>query len=436
MGRVKLRSYATALAVSAVAVGVAACGTGSSGGGGSGSTTAGIKFGPGVDANTKTISLGVLSPLSGPVAVIGKPLTAGQEAYFKSVNASGGINGWKVNLVERDSKYDPQTQVQAFNQIADQVAFIAQSLGSPTTKAIQPTADQQKMLVGAAAQDSAFVTDPVMAVIGTPYAVDDANALDYIVRQTNHPHAKIGIIYQDDAYGQDGLRGYLAGLKTYHFNNVAQATYKVGDTDLTAQVQKMRAGGAQYVFVVAVPTAAATIVGTGASEGYNPTWIFQGPAWSEYLMTSNGTPGGKPTPVAKALASNVWVLGYEARWGDMNVPGMPKFLSVTKTFAPAQIPDYYYMYGYAQAQMETAILRKAIQAGDLTRPGILNAKLHLGTVELGGLVPPLNYTPGLGPASRTSEIAKVDPAAPTFLKGVSSFFEGNAAKGLRFTTSG
>jgi ABC-type branched-subunit amino acid transport system substrate-binding protein len=436
MGRVKLRSHAAAVAMGVIAVGVAACGTGSSGGGSGGSTTAGIKFGPGVDAKTKTISLGVLSPLSGPVAVIGKPLTAGQEAYFKSVNASGGIDGWKVNLIERDSKYDPQTEVQAFNQIADQVAFIAQSLGSPTTKAIQPTADQQKMLVGAAAQDSAFVTDPVMAVIGTPYAVDDANALDYIVRRTGHPHAKIGIIYQDDAYGQDGLRGYLAGLKTYHFDNVAEATYKVGDTDLTAQVQKMRAGGAQYVFVVAVPTTAATIVGTGASEGYNPTWIFQGPAWSEYLMTSNGTSSGKATPVAKALTSNVWVLGYEAQWGNMSVPGMRKFLSDTKTFAPTQIPDYYYMYGYAEAQMETAVLRKAIQTGDLTRQGILNAKLHLGTVSLGGLVPPLDYTPALGPASRTSEIAKVDPGAPTFLKGVSSFFEGGAARGLQFTTTG
>jgi ABC-type branched-subunit amino acid transport system substrate-binding protein len=436
MGKVKLRSRAAACAVGVIAISVAACGTGSSGGGSSGSTTGGIKSGPGVDAKTKTISLGVLSPLSGPVAVIGKPLTAGQEAYFKSVNASGGVDGWKVSLIERDSKYDPQTQVQGFNQIADQVAFMAQSLGSPTTKAIQPTADQQKMLIGAAAQDSAFVTDPLMAVIGTPYAVDVANAVDYIVKQTGHPSAKIGIIYQDDAYGQDGLRGYLAGLKAYHFDNVAEATYKVGDTDLTAQVQKMRAGGAQYVFVVSVPSTAATIVGTGASEGYNPTWIFQGPAWSEYLMTSNGTPSGKPTPVAKALASNVWVLGSATQWGDMSVPGMPKFLSDTKRFAPGQIPDYYYIYGYAEAQMETAVLRKAIQSGDLTRQGILNAKLHLGTVHLGGLMPPIDYTPGLGPASRMTGIARVDPGARTFLKAVSPFFTGDAARGLQFTTSG
>src|SRR3979490_626976 len=143
-----------------------------------------------------------------------------------------------------------------------------------------------------------------MAVIGTPYAIDDANALDYIVKQTGHPKAKIGIIYQNDAYGQDGLRGYLAGLKTYHFNNVAEATYKVGDTDLTAQVQKMRAGGAQYVFVVAVPSTAATIVGTGASQGYNPTWIFQGPAWSEYLMCCDAVSSRKPGRRAKGLDAN------------------------------------------------------------------------------------------------------------------------------------
>jgi ABC-type branched-subunit amino acid transport system substrate-binding protein len=436
MGKVKLRSHTAACAVGVIALGLAACGTGSSSGGGSGNTSGGIKAGPGVDTKTKTISLGVLSPLSGPVSVIGKPLTAGQETYFKSLNAGGGIDGWKVSLTERDSKYDPQTQVQAFNQIADSVAFIAQSLGSPTTKAIQPTADQQKMLIGAAAQDSAFVTDPTMAVIGTPYAIDNANALDYIVRQTGHPHAKIGIIYQNDAYGEDGLRGYLAGLKTYHFDNVAQATYKVGDTDLTAQVQKMRAGGAQYVFVVAVPSTAATIVGTGASEGYNPTWIFQGPAWSEYLMSSNGTPSGKPTPVAKALGSNVWVLGSATQWGNKNVPGMARFLSDTKKFAPAQIPDYYYIYGYAEAQMEAAVLRKAIQNGDLTRQGILDAKLHLGTVGLGGLMPPVDYTPRLGPASRMTGIAKVDAGAPTFLKALSPFFEGDAARGLKFATSG
>jgi hypothetical protein len=197
----------------------------------------------------------------------------------------------------------------------------------------------------------------------------------------------------------------------------------------------MRSAGAQYVFVVAVPSVAATIVGTGASQGYNPTWVFQGPAFSEYLMSSNGTTSGKPTAFAKAIASNVWVLGYSAQWGDMSVPGMGKFLADIKRFAPSQIPDYYFMYGYAQAKMETAVLRKAIAEGDLTRAGILDAKLNLGKVDLGGLVPALDYTPGLGPASRMSGISKVSPTTPGFLKGFRGFFEGEAASSMEFKAS-
>jgi ABC-type branched-subunit amino acid transport system substrate-binding protein len=434
MGKVKVRRLATAGIASALALGIAACGTGSSGGAASGGD-GGLRTGPGIDAAAKTISLGVLSPLSGQVAAIGKPLTAGQETYFRAVNAAGGIDGWKVNLVKRDTKYDPQAQVQEYNRIANDVAFVAQSLGSPTTKAIQPLADQQKMLIGAATQDSAFVTDPVMAVIGTPYAIDIANGLDHIVKEKGGKNAKIGIIYQDDEYGQDGLRGYEAGLKTYGFDSVARATYKVGDTDLTAQVQKMRGAGAQYVFVVGVPDAGARIVGTAASQGYKPTWVFQGPAWSEYLMSADGTPKGKPTAVADALAANVWVLGYSAQWGDKSVPGMARFLSDTKQFAPSQIPDYYFMYGYAMAQMETAVLREALAAGDLTREGILNAKLHLGSVDLGGLVPAIDYTPALGPASRMSGISKVSSTTPGFLKGFQSFFKGDAAANMQFNAS-
>jgi hypothetical protein len=151
-------------------------------------------------------------------------------------------------------------------------------------------------------------------------------------------------------------------------------------------------------------------------------------------MTKTGTiEDTTHTAIYPALgAGNTWVLGYEAQWGDSNIPGMAKFLSDTQTYGSGQIPDYYYMYGYSLAKVEAAILKKAIESGDLSRQGILNAKLNLGTVDLGGLLPSVNYTPQLGPVSRKSNISVVDPTVQGFLKPKSTFFESDAAKNMKF----
>lgn len=415
---------------------LAACGSGGSGG--SGGNNGSVKTGPGVDSKTKTITLGVESPLSGPVAVIGKPLTNGQQAYFNSVNASGGLDGWKVNLLERDDQYSPQLHVQFYNEIVSQVAMIAQSLGSPTTLAIQQLADQAGITIGAATQSSSWVSDKVMIVLGSPYAIDDANGLDWVVNQKGDKSAKIGIIYQNDEYGQDGIRGYDAAKSAYNFNDAARASYAATDTDFTSQVLAMKNAGVKWVFLVAVPTAAGKIIGTAAALHYAPNWVLQGPAWTEYLMTKNGTieDTADKTPLYPVLGGgNVYVLGYEAQWGDTSVAGMQQFLSDTQKYGGGQIPDYYYEYGYAMAKVEAAILKKAIESGDLTRQGILNAKLNLGTVDLGGLLPSVDYTPALGPVSRKTGISVVDPTVPGFLKLAVPFFESSAAKNMKFGSS-
>ena len=144
-----------------------------------------------MDLKSKTITLGVLTPLSGPAALIGKPLTAGQQAYFSYLNSHGGISGWKVNLDIKDDQYNPQLHVQDYNQIVGNVAFIAQSLGSPTTQAIEMPAQQASVLLGTAAQSSAFVNQSINAVIGTPYAVDVANALYYLTHTLGKTSARL-----------------------------------------------------------------------------------------------------------------------------------------------------------------------------------------------------------------------------------------------------
>jgi ABC-type branched-subunit amino acid transport system substrate-binding protein len=93
---------------------------------------------PGFDLST--IKVGVITPLTGPVAVIGNPLTAGTETWFNYINQEkGGIAGkYKVTVVKEDSQYKPDLGVQAYNKIKGDVSVFAQLLGTPITKAVRP----------------------------------------------------------------------------------------------------------------------------------------------------------------------------------------------------------------------------------------------------------------------------------------------------------
>ncbi len=398
-----------------------------------GSTTPSNTFtgGPGVDQSTKTISVGLISALSGPAALIGIPLADGMEAYWDWSDAHGGIDGWKIAPTLKDDQYNPQVHVQVYNQMVSSVAMIAESFGSPTTSAIESSAESAGVLVGTAAQSSAFVNQSVNAVIGSPYAVDVANAMYYLTHTLGKANAKVGIIYQDDAYGADGVKGFDAAKAAYHFDDVGSASYAETATAFTSQALAMKNDGAQYVVLTAIPTAAANIIGDAALIGYHPQWILQGPAWSEYLMTSTGVAGGKPTPVEPVMAG-AWVLGFEAAWGDMSVPGMAQFLAVQKAYFPKQVPDGYFMYGYCLAEMESDVLMKAIGAKNLSRAGILSAKENLGTVNFGGLIPSATYTPSNGPATRMTDIGEVSLTSTGFLKLIQTYFESPAASSMTF----
>src|SRR6516162_2594256 len=229
----------------------------------SGSSTSSLKAGPGVDTTNKTITLGILSPYSGPVAdPIGKPLALVVKVYFDSVNANGGIDGYKVKFLEEDTQYNPQLQVQLYNQIHNQVAMIADSLGTPTTFAIKDLATTDHMLVSAATLSSALAREKYLILLGTPYRLQVENAFDYVVNKLGIQNPSVGIIYQNDEYGQDGLTGYKEAISFYHLHDVGQAAYAVTDTEFTAQVSQMKAAGAKYVFLTTLPTVTATIVAT------------------------------------------------------------------------------------------------------------------------------------------------------------------------------
>src|SRR5438067_8121316 len=251
--------YICVLALSTILMALSGCASSSSG-----TSTSSLKAGPGVDVTNKTITLGILSPYSGPVAdPIGKPLARGVKVFFDSVNASGGIDGYKVKFLEEDTQYNPQLEVQLYNQIHTKVAMIADSLGTPTTFAIKDLAAADHMMVSAATLSSALARQKYLILVGTPYRLQTENAFDYVVNKLGVKNPATGIIYQNDEYGQDGLTGYKEAVSAYGLKDVGQATYATTDTDFTAQVLQMKRGGAKYVFLTTLPSVTAKIIATG-----------------------------------------------------------------------------------------------------------------------------------------------------------------------------
>src|SRR6266699_1024623 len=392
----------------------------------SGTSTSSLKAGPGVDVTNKTITLGILSPYSGPVAdPIGKPLARGVKVFFDSVNASGGVDGYKVKFHEEDTQYNPQIQVQLYNQIHNQVLMIADSLGTPTTFAINDLAAADHMLVSAATLYSALAREKYLILLGTPFRLQVENAFDYVVNKLGVKNPATGIIYQNDEYGQDGLTGYKEAVSFYHLHDVGQATFSLTDTAFTAQVTQLKAAGAKYVFLTSTPTDTAKIIGTAHALGYDPQWILQSPAFSPLLLA---------VPALVPLLSKAWVVSQGATWGDSSKPGMKALLDDVAKYAPDQKPDGFFEFGYTESKITYAILKKAIENNDLTRDGLLTAFESLKNLDLGGLLPPVTYGTATNDRvpTRDNIVYAIDPTQPTSVKALSDDFTGTAAQKSQF----
>ena len=423
-------SLTAPLAVLAASLVLGACGTGDSesdDSAGGGAAAGEVKGGPGVDVAAKTIRVGDINALTGPASALGKPVAAGRRAFFKSLNASGGIDGWKIRLTIKDSGYQPQQHVQIYRAIRNEIALL-NSFGSPPTKAIQSLIDRDKLVTTPASFDSIWGDDPVIAPVGTPYSYDIANVLDYYTKSGDEK-PKIGIIYQNDEYGQDGLRGYEAAAEELGFDDVGKQTFKAGDTEFTAQIQKLKAAKADAVVVVSLPSSTGPIIGTAATLGFKPQWILQGPAFLEQLITKDGSLDAKPTPIAPALKGAL-VTSFSAAWGDPDAPGMKQVVADHDKYEPGAPPSIYFALAHASAKLQSEILRKAIEDGDLSRAGILKAKLNLGEVDLGGVSPSPTYDEDGGPPSTKTLITRIDPSVDGFLKPVEEAYGSDVADSL------
>jgi ABC-type branched-subunit amino acid transport system substrate-binding protein len=401
-----MRQLRTVAALAAAALVLAGCGGagGPTGGDGGAAATAGE---PAVTTgfDGTTIRLGVLTPLSGPAAVIGTPLTAGNQVWFDRINAEGGIAGrYQVELVQEDTQYAADVTVQQYNKIKNEVAAFAQVLGTAPVLAVLPLLEADGGTAGAATLDAAWVREPNLLPVGAPYQIQSINALDHYLRTGGTPADPICAMLQDDAYGDAGLAGLEFVAEQRGITLASVQRYRLGATDVTGNIGALAAAGCKMVLLTSTPSDAGRIWGTAAQANFPGLWYGQSPSWIGALAQ---------TPFVSYLQSNVRILAEGTEWGDTSVPGMQQMLDDVAAYAPEQAPDYYFAFGYYQGKALTALLEKAVELGDLSKPGLLAANEQLGTVTFEGLAGDYDY----GPATdrdppRTTTIFQVDPAKP------------------------
>ncbi|SFA79116.1 amino acid/amide ABC transporter substrate-binding protein, HAAT family [Amycolatopsis marina] len=420
--QVHRRKLTAVLAGAALAV--TACG-GAGDDGGSGEGQAGE---PGTTAgfDGTTIKLGVLSPLSGPIAVIGQPLTSGNKVWFDHINSEGGIAGkYKVELVQEDTQYKPDVTVQQYNKVKGEVAAFTQVLGTAPTLAVLPQLKSDKILAAPASLDALWVREDNLLPVGAPYQIQSINAMDhYLSEGGGTPDSKICTMVQDDVYGEAGQEGIDFAAEKYGFTVTNSQQFKVSTENYAGQIGALAGAGCEMVFLTATPTDAGKIWGTAAQAKFAPKWYAQSPSYVGALAKS---------PVAPYMQQYVTIAAEGTEWGDASVPGMKDMVERVTKYAPDQEPDFYFAFGYNQGRAMTAVLEKAVELGDLSRDGILEASKQLGTVSFDGLTGDYAY----GPAEsrnppRSTTLFSVDPAKPFGLATLKYNFTSDAANEFEF----
>ena len=386
--------------------------TTTAGGGEEPTTTAGeepmeIATDVGVDLEAQTITIGLLSDLSGPFAPLVQIINSGHEIYWADVNANGGINGLQVNLEVRDTGYVVDTHVQLYEELKTQVVAFGHSTGSPHTVAINPQLQADGILAIPLTWYSGWSDPAINANLvphGTPYCIEAMNMIEYLTLEAPDA-ATIAIASSPGDYGEDSNAGAVLAAEALGLEVVYDGTGLINAADeaTLAEVASGIAGsGADLVWVTTSPTPFGAIYGQALAAGFNTAlWSGAGPTWNPALV-------GPDSPIAEPLAGNFYVSAYYAPWGA-DSPGNQQVRELVE--AAGAPPLDYYAEGVIEARIMEQALRAAYDAGDMTQAGVLAAAKSLESVTFDGLAPDETYVGEPNDrVQRAQFISRPDPA--------------------------
>jgi branched-chain amino acid transport system substrate-binding protein len=235
-------------------------------------------YDPGV--TDKEIKIGNTGPYSGPASSYGT-ICKCEAAYYNMINAQGGINGRKIKFISYDDAYSPPKTVEMVRKLVeeDEVFLIANSLGTPTNSAVWPYMNKHKvpqLFVGTGATKWDDPKHHPWTIGWQPnYQSEGRIYAAYILK--HKPDAKIGVLYQNDDFGKDYLKGVTDGLGSKAASMIkVKAPYETTDPTVDSQIVNMHAAGCDVIVNTAIQKYAAQAIRKAAEIGWKPLHILSG----------------------------------------------------------------------------------------------------------------------------------------------------------------
>jgi branched-chain amino acid transport system substrate-binding protein len=341
------------------------------------------KYDPG--ASDTEIKIGNIMPYSGPAsayALIAKT----QAAYFKKVNDEGGINGRKINFISYDDGYSPPKAVEQARKLveSDEVLLVFQPLGTPSNTAIQRYMNGKKVpQLFVATGATQFGDDPKKSpwTMGWQpnYQSEGRIYAKYIL--DTKPDGKIAVLFQNDDYGKDLMKGLKDGLgEKAKTMIVAEAPYEVSEPTVDSQMVKLKASGADVFVNIGTPKFAAQAIRKANELGWQPVHI---------VNNVSSSVGSVLKPAGFEAAKGVLSTAYhkdptDPTWKDD--AGMKEWSAfMDKYFPDGDRTSSFTVYGYTVARTLEQVLKQA--GDDLTRENVMKQAANLKNATVPTLLP-------------------------------------------------
>jgi branched-chain amino acid transport system substrate-binding protein len=342
-------------------------------------------------ATDTEIKIGNIMPYSGPASaygVIGKT----EAAYFKKINDAGGINGRKINFISYDDGYSPPKTVEQARKLveSDEVLFVFNSLGTPPNSAIQKYMNSKKVPQLFVATGATKWNDPKdfpWTMGWQPnYQSESQIYAKYLLKQK--PDAKIAVLYQNDDYGKDYLKGLKDGLGAKAATMIiAEEGFETTEPTIDNHIVKLKSTGADVFVNITTPKFAAQAIKKIAEIEWKPLHI---------LNNVSASVGSVIKPAGFENAQGIISAAYlkdasDPQWD--NDPGMKEFYAfLAKDFPEGNKLDGNVVVGYGVSQTLVEVLKKC--GDNLTRENIMKQAANLKDFRTEVLLPGIKINTG------------------------------------------